>query len=290
MRKNRFFTSDMLDVLLDHRRWRIVSSQIQPEVTPIQDLRHQRWMKSHSHSHPHIEVMFVLQGCGNMGYQGRVYPFVPGTIFCTGPDETHDLEVPEWSSETEMLWIALLGRRFLARRTCFRHDLPRGSGSLGHLVMAEDSGLTAAHPLGEQTPAARRPEVRALELRARVQLLISALVEHGDEMDYRPEEPLQRRVVWMIQEHMEETGGRRLSPAELARMSGYSKSHFMRVFREVTGETVQESLDRCRWQRALELEEHGLRQYEIATDLGFSCPASFSRWQRQQRSRRKRPL
>ena len=287
MKQRRFFSDRMLDVLRDHRRWRVVSSQIPPEVAPVADRRHRRWMEAHSHSHQHTEILFVLDGQGRMGYEGRVYPFEPGTVFYFGPSETHDLEVPEWSAESEMLWVVLLGRKFLARITSFRRDVPGGRGSLGHLVMAEDSGLMAANPIGDLAArGARRSDARALQLHAGVQLLIGALLDGGDEPEVPPDEPIQRRVVRMILEHMEQTGGRKLSPAELARMSGYSKSHFMRLFHQVTGETVQQGLDRCRWQRVLELEERGWRGYEIAADLGFSCAASFSRWQRLQRRAR----
>lgn len=285
MRRNRFFTPDMLDLLLDHRRWHIVSHQIRREVTPVKDPKHQKWMARHSHSHPHTEIMIVLRGYGRMGYCGEIYPFEAGTIFCFGAGETHDLEIPDWSRDTQMLWIVLLGRKFIASITSFQRDLPTGAGTLGHLVMAEDTGLMVANPLSTLAEAsARRPDVRTLQLHAAMQTLVAAVIDHGDDTNAYPEEPIQRRVVRMIQEHMEETGGDGLTPAELARMSGYSKSHFMRLFRTVTGKTVQQYLDECRWRHTLELEERGWLQCDIAEHLGFSTPASFSRWKRLQRS------
>ncbi len=116
--------------------------------------------------------------------------------------------------------------------------------------------------------------------------MISALVDDGDDLNPIPEEPVQRRVVRMIQEHLEETGGADMSPAELARMSGYSKSHFMGMFKRLTGTTLQEYLDDCRWRKALEMQARGYARCNIAANLGFSCPASFSRWFRKQREKR----
>ncbi|MCE5241480.1 helix-turn-helix domain-containing protein [bacterium] len=287
MRRNRFFTPAMLDILLDWRRWRLVSRQIPREVEWVEDRRHKRWMADHSHSHSHTEVMVVLRGCGLMGYEGRVYPYTSGTIFCFGPNETHDLEMPEWGQETEMLWIVLMGRKFVARVTQFRPDLPRGRKTMGHLVMAEDSGLMVANPVVDLLEAgARRTDVRSMQLHAGVQLLVAALISQGDESDRFPEGRVQQRIVRMVQEMMEETGGAKLTPAELARVSGYSKSHFMRLFRHWTGRTVQDYLDECRWRRVHELVYAGLRQYQIAATLGFSSPASFSRWARTQGQRR----
>ena len=219
MRRNRFFTPAMLDILLDWRRWRLVSRQIPREVEWVEDRRHKRWMADHSHSHSHTEVMVVLRGCGLMGYEGRVYPYTSGTIFCFGPNETHDLEMPEWGQETEMLWIVLMGRKFVARVTQFRPDLPRGRKTMGHLVMAEDSGLMVANPVVDLLAAgARRTEVRSMQLHAGVQLLVAALISQGDESDRFPEGRVQQRIVRMVQELMEETGGAKLTPAELARV------------------------------------------------------------------------
>lgn len=285
MAHNRFFTNDMLDVLLDHQRWRVIGTRNPPEVTPTRDDQHAGWMVAHSHSHPHTEVMVVLAGQGRMGYQAKVYHFVPGTVFCFGPGESHDLEMPDWAPEAQMLWITLLGSRFLARITSFRHDLPHGAGCLGHLVMVEESGLVAGDLLDLiLRPPAERPEARALQVRGALQLLIAAVIDRGDDPAEYRNEPLARQVVRTIREHLEETGGAGLTPAEIARMSGYSKSHFMKLFKQLTGLTLQAYLDRCRWQKVQELERLGWKRYQIAAALGFSSPASFSRWQRQQRA------
>lgn len=279
----------MLDILLDRRRWWLISAGIPREVQPVEDRRHLRWMRDHSHSHTHTEIMFVLKGRGHMGYEKQIYPYGPGTVFCFRPGETHDLEIPEWGQETEMLWIVLMGRKFVAQVTQFRPDLPRGDKTMGYVVLAKDSGLLGADPLAKQEGVGRR-EVRSLRLYAMVQLMVSALIEQGDEDGKATAEQAGQRVVRMMQEHMEETGGQDLTPAELARLSGYSRNHFMRLFRQYVGCSVQEYLDQCRLRRAHELDRLGLKQYEIAATLGFSCPASYSRWRRQQEGRREKAV
>jgi AraC-like DNA-binding protein len=284
MAKNRFFSLDQLDTLLDHYHWRVVSTQGKPEIEPVGDSRHEAWMEGHTHSHLHTEVMFVLRGTGNYGYQGKVYPFGPGTVFCFGPREAHDLERPEWATDCQMLWVSLLGRKFLARITSFRRDLPQGPGTQGHLVMAEDSGLVIHDPLTNiLCYGAQRPEVRTLQVRSGLLQLVSALIDHGDDPDDQPGEMISRRVVRMLAQYIDETGGANLTPADVARMSGYSKSHFMRMFRSMTGRTLQQHIDDARLYLTEDWERRGRQQQEIAAHLGFATPASFCRWRKMQR-------
>lgn len=56
--------------------------------------------------------------------------------------------------------------------------------------------------------------------------------------------------------------------------------NFHRLFRRHTGLTVQEYVDRCRLARFRQLTEAGRSQKAISEVLGFSHPASFSRWKR----------
>jgi AraC-like DNA-binding protein/mannose-6-phosphate isomerase-like protein (cupin superfamily) len=286
MAKNRFFNLDQLDTLLDHYHWQVVSTQCKPEIEPVRDRKHEAWMQGHTHSHLHTEIMFVLRGTGKYGYEGKVYSFNSGTAFCFGPGEAHDLERPEWATDCQMLWVTLLGRRFLARITSFRRDLPQGPGTQGHLVMAEDSGLVIHNPLADiLCYGAQRPEVRTLQVRAGLLQLASALIDHGDDPNQYPEEMIQRRVVRMLARHIDEVGGARLAPADVARMSGYSKSHFMRMFRAMTGRTLQQHIDEARLYLTEEWEQRGHQQQEIAAHLGFATPASFCRWRNKQRGR-----
>ncbi|MEN6645337.1 MAG: AraC family transcriptional regulator [Armatimonadia bacterium] len=284
---SRTFSKPMLEVLFDRKRWWLIASGIPREVQPVNDRRHEKWMRNHSHKHTHTEIMFVLKGRGSMGYEKRIYPYGPGTVFCFQPGESHDLEIPVWGQETEMLWIVLMGRKFVAQVTQFRPDLPGGAETMGFIVLAKDTGLLEVDPMPEQWPdRAPRREVRALQLYAAVETLVAALVEQGDAPVHPREEQVRERVVRMMQEYMEETGGQGLTPAELARMSGYSRAHFMRLFRQQVGCTVLEYLNQCRLRRAHELEKRGYQQYRIADILGFSCPTSYCRWRRQQEGKR----
>lgn len=271
----------LLEVLLEASAWRIIHSQCPRTVEPVADARHREWMTENTHRHQHVEVLYVLGGTGRHGYCGEVYPFGPGTVFYFGPREPHDVEVPHWAPDAELLWVTLMGPRFLARHLSFRRELPAGRGQLGHLLVAEDSGLLAGNPLAGPPQPALPPRARSLQVRAGLELLAAAIVSHQEAP--AEDEPLRRRAVRMIERYLHDSAGRDTGVAELARMAGYSPYHFMRLFRQVTGRTVQEYIDQCREARVRELTEQGWRQYEIAEHLGFSCAASFSRWYRSRR-------
>ena len=72
--------------------------------------------------------------------------------------------------------------------------------------------------------------------------------------------------------------GRGVTLDMLARISGYSKFHFLRLFQRCTGQTVHTYIDHCRRQRVEAMLQQGCAKKEIAAALGFSCPAAFSRW------------
>jgi AraC family transcriptional regulator len=92
--------------------------------------------------------------------------------------------------------------------------------------------------------------------------------------------PLQRlnRVV----EHIDANLGREISLASLAETAGYSRSHFLRMFRSATGQTPYHYVLQSRLRRAKELMRLGhLSLIDIAAHAGFSSHAHMSRTFRQ---------
>jgi AraC-like DNA-binding protein len=285
--RNRFFTPDMLAILLSPEEWRVYGPHCPPPVPPVRDPAHEEWMREHSHRHKHIEVMFVLSGYGKHGYRGQVYPFRPGTVFCFGPDEPHDVQVPEWAEDTDLLWVNLTAKGFTARLIAFRQDLPRAGGNLGHLLMIEDAGVLGPNPLLYQRfIEGSREAVRPLQVRAGLELLVATIVEHGYEKPWVPEEPVARQAIRMVEHYIHEVGGA-TTLDDCARLAGYSKSHFQRLFQLFARSRVQDYIDDCRVIRTAEFKEAGWKQYQIAAYFGQS-PQSFSRWYK--RLRRQRPF
>ena len=90
----------------------------------------------------------------------------------------------------------------------------------------------------------------------------------------------QKKVIETIMRHMEENIGNSQNLDKLARIAGYSKYHFFRMFKEYTGHTVHAYVNQCRIKALKRMRKEGMLQKNIASALGFSCPAAFANWQR----------
>jgi transcriptional regulator GlxA family with amidase domain len=110
---------------------------------------------------------------------------------------------------------------------------------------------------------------------------VAALVEEGyGDIAADRHYHFQRNKMEAIRRHIQETGGVDASLDHLARVAGYSKFHFLRLFRQHTGRSVHECVNQSRLRKVEEQLADGLALKAIAVKLGFSCPAAFSRWYR----------
>ena len=97
-------------------------------------------------------------------------------------------------------------------------------------------------------------------------------------MEDRQTELHHQTVINAIVGHIRETTGRNLDIAELAHLAGYSKFHFAKVFKAVTGNSVLAFINLCRQEKYRELAANGKNKKQISGELGFSSPVVFSRW------------
>ncbi|AHE55094.1 helix-turn-helix transcriptional regulator [Sphingomonas sanxanigenens] len=80
-----------------------------------------------------------------------------------------------------------------------------------------------------------------------------------------------------VEEYVASTGGRRLRIADLAATIDIGPSHFARIFRNTTGRSVHRWIEEVRLIRAEALlRDTGVPLKQVAADLGFSTPSSFS--------------
>jgi len=273
--QNRFFSEEVLQVLLHPERWKIVSSAFSPEATPVDHFRHQHWMRAHTHDHQHQELMLMLRGQGVYGFMGQPYPCLPGTLFIFGVNEPHDLGCPPWPARMDLLWMAVLPGELVARVTSFTDGVVE-DWRFGSLRLSPDE-IPGQHALAFST--GDPPALARMRLVSAVSLLVSAIVQRGFGAEMSEDaEPQQQRMVHTVQRYLRETAGRGVTLDTLARISGYSKFHFLRLFHQHTGETVHQYIDRCRRQRVEAMLDQGCAKKEIAAALGFSCPSAFSRW------------
>lgn len=272
---NRFFSDDMMHILASPERWKIVSSRFSPEALPITDDRHSAWMRNNSEGHSHCEVLFALSGEVNYGFKQDVYPCTPGTIFLFDSAEEHDCGYPPWALSAEHLWIYFLQDKIVMRVLSVKDGTYRplaGSGAMLSL-----SALPMRLFGTPQEPMLPAGAVRLRTIGALIGLIMS-FIELGYAEECSSSREFRRSVIKVVEQHIQETSGCGISLDSLARLSGYSKYHLERLFKEHTGYSVHKYVDRCRIAKFREMAKSGHSMKEISAALGFTCQSSFSRW------------
>jgi AraC-like DNA-binding protein len=278
---NNLFSDSILQLMSQPDRWTMVSSWFTPDINHSAQPHHSAWMMDNSHSHPHREFLMTLDGGGWQGFRGKVYPRHPGSIFFFDAFETHDFFAPVWTPDEDQLWISLLPQHIAICIYSFRDGKIDTRRECRHIFTSDELGLSESALLmlkpGTTTTSAG---LIRLHLTSFIGLLLSAIIHTGYLVNINRDETegLQRRTVQAIQHHIEATAGNGVSLDSLVQLTGYSKFHFMRLFKQHTGLSIHTYIDQCRHQRVLEMRDAGNSQKEISYSLGFSCPAAFCHW------------
>ena len=86
----------------------------------------------------------------------------------------------------------------------------------------------------------------------------------------------------LVKSHIENTHGRGCSLGQMAAYSGYSRFRLAHLFKERTGVSIGDYIDRVRLEFIERAPIMGLKQKEIADELGFSSSSAFCNWRRRQ--------
>jgi AraC-like DNA-binding protein len=279
--RNLYFDPAALKGLLTPERWRLVCSWLAPEAPVLRNDRFRAWRRVHVDRHPQQEILIPLAGNTGYGFFGHPYVCVPGTVFFFDRFEPHDAGYP--GGHADHLWISILGDRTVAWRLLIgRRPSPRRDMNV--ILQPSDLGADMQHLFS----AARKAAVVSRDLsRTRVlsavSLILTAVVEKGYAPIKKGDQPRHHDIIETLGRHVMETGGAGANLDNLARLSGYSKFHFHRLFRRHMGKSVHTFVNACRSERAAILRREGRSQKEIGAALGFSCASAFSRWWRGQK-------
>ncbi len=269
-------------ILLHPERWRIIISGMPDEAVTV-DVSRRIGYRRERRAHSHAELLFGLRGETVYGLGEAFYPVGPGTVMAFAPMELHQNGYPAFEPPVDHLWISLMHDGFTARRVRVRQGcmLSENVGASVYDALC----LPPGEPLKSQ--ADRKPE-EPLELslfRVRTLALnvVLALLDGDRRRGTTAADATQsrRRLIASIQRHLRRTAGRGDSLDSLARIAGYSRYHFHRIFQRETGQTVLAYINRCREQRVRECLARGETQKMIASELGFATPQAYSRWLRQ---------
>jgi AraC-like DNA-binding protein len=241
------------------------------------DSYRRKWDEPPLHVHDEcLEISFCLRGDLVMESRGRTYPFRPGTMFVTGPDDIH--RIRSYPKGMSKYW-------FLFR-------IPKGDFPLLNLPSNEAETLTRSlvglanrqfagndeikklfkrlFRLCDTLPAGTA--TRALRLRSAVLALLLAVVDAASSTSRDRAEVRLSRLVDEMREHPE-----RSYPLDrIAEMLGFSPSNMLIRFKRLTGLPPHAFLLERRIDCAKEMLASGMSVVSVAHRLGFSSSQHFS--------------
>lgn len=284
--ENAFFTDEDLSVIFSYPEWKIVST-VSSDIKPIRpDRKYLEWINNNCSVHHHREAMFVLSGTSLFTLNGVTYRSSPGTLFLVDADETHDSFYPPFVKNIKHIWFRVASKTIITRapyckdlvKPHKKDDLNYISNSFNHAGMAF---LNAWDDLVGQK------QMDQEFLRMLVRHAFAGIMLEQCKTGYsrtlginntRETELHHNQVINAIVENIRKTGGKNLNIDKLAYITGYSRFHFARIFKEVTGNSVLAFINICRKEKYMELSKAGKNKKQVSEELGFSSPAAFSRW------------
>ncbi len=274
------FDAEALGVILAPESWRIVSSLFDAEVAAVANRRHLAWMVSHVDRHPHREIMVGLRGHGLYGFQGKAYPYRPGTVFLFDACEPHDYYYPPGCPKAQILWMYVFENEIIVNIIDVAQGRVVQSRRLSLLLRDTAVAVLLIALWNELVDAPHLPNrIKRAKLVAGLAAILAHIAGEGyGRTDQPTGADFAAKVIQAIQQHVSRNDGRNIPLAIAARLAGYSKSHFFRLFKQHSGQTYHAYVNACRMRRARAMLGEGRRKKEIAEALGFSHPSAFLRW------------
>ncbi len=275
------------DIMKHPSRWRLVSAFAPIEATPVRDAENAAWHQRHQHAHQHIEFMFAESGEVNCLFQHEVYRICAGTWMVFHRGDIHDYGYTPSADNALHWWFHLMHDSLMVRQV----QIQAGRyNSIGEIYQIDDIVFSNwfSHEFDRLRHAALPKDI----VRDNVMALLGVLMIRLREAMLQPPDDKNRHVqiVRLIERLIAEQKGKNIYGRKIAEMAGYSHFHFLRIFKQVTGMTLNRYVDKVRFSEFNSLLEAGLRRKEIAEKLGFSSVSALSHWCEKYKTQLRDPL
>jgi len=273
------FDKASLQIMLDSKCWKIACSQLPIETPQLSTAQHDLWLKKNIDKHQYREILLALKGNSLNSLNGKSYICSPGSLFLFDEFEEHDRAYSAMNEDIDHLWLHLIEDKIAARIIKIRnHHLEY----CGHDLVIKDKNLISlvVEAWDSLKNSKLTDELKRKKLVSRMSVFILELVERdlNGNSTTGSAKTYQAQTIDMIKEYIIIISGKNLTIDKLARIAGYSKFHFIRLFKQHTGESIHKYINSVRISKVKSMFKAGCRKKEIGDKLGFSCASSFSRW------------
>lgn len=206
---------------------------------------------------------YTLSGCGMVEFDGEKFPVNPGEAFLLTIPERHRYYLPENSDHWEFLYIGLDGSEAMRLTRELRKQLPPVSK-----FFASDDAVDAAKKIIFRDNELTDPAEASTMVYKFMMSLVSS--------NRFKQSMVQNDPVMMVHQFCLAHLTDEITVENMADFTGYSRSHFSRMFRSISGKSPHEYLLELRIRMAVRmLQNNNLSIKEIAAACGFTETGYF---------------
>jgi AraC-like DNA-binding protein len=280
VKKQDFLCRKHKRILCSPEKWHIISSLSQPDHAPREDISHREWLRKNGDRHQAKEILLVMEGNSLNSLNGLIYPATPGTIFIFDSYESHDRFYHPATEGALHLWIFFLKTQIIAR--VLHVNRGKIDNSRNRELILENSRICDLFDLewGNMKNSVLDGDLKRRKMLSLISLLFFEILEqfiYGKTAE-SVDETRQARIIHVIHQHICSSSGGSMTVEKLARIAGYSKFHFFRLFKKHIGKNVHDCINESRLNKTDKMLKEGFLQKQISDELGFSCPSAFSNW------------
>jgi AraC-like DNA-binding protein len=206
---------------------------------------------------------YTLSGCGAVEYGGKTIPVESGKAFLLIVPEKHRYYLPKTSSHWEFLYISFCGYELVRLASEIRRLSGAVSGHYGSPVIVE-----AARNIIDLVVDGNLTPYNASTLAYDFMMKLLSESESSSSTGLDLHQIMHNYCLKNIERHPD--------VEELAAVSGYSRGHFYRKFKEETGCNPHEFILDLKMRYALrKLQNENITIKEVAAACGFDDPSYF---------------
>ena len=227
-------------------------------------------------SHYQREICYVIKGKCDYMLNNRVFPARPGTVFMINNWISHAFGYRPEDSDLVHLWLHFTDKAYASLVSVKDKGVIQWLAHIDLPAELETMLLTAWDHFSGQKDAAIQP-VQDFLLEP-----LNTVLEyiHTNLKDYEKQSAavLNTAVIEAVKRYIFISNARNCSLQHLEQVSGYNRFYLARRFKEYENCTIGDYINKVRIDYVNEALKNGIRQKEIAFELGFSSPANFWLW------------
>ena len=229
------------------------------------------------HSHQEWELNFVTEGEGKLGTDRSQYRMESGDIVLLCPYTLHAIESTERIVyHTVVFHSNMLG---ITGDRCYSEEIAPFMNHNAELIYIKPDNVyyEELHRAAQMVVTCAKGNTARLDLRMKSELLRFLWFAGESGACVTTESDMENDQIRQVIDFIHDNYGEPLSLEEMAEQANLSKSWFMQRFKETTGISAMEYLNRLRVQKVCEQILDGKGISEIAFACGFRNLSNFNR-------------